>query len=396
MSIILKVAESPQELDHVLWVRHEVYVIEDGKFGGKPLPGERMVDRYDVIPDVRHLIAYEDDEPVATLRVNCDRGGKLPSEENFDFSAARKDFEHELAPELDQKPVVSCGGMLAVRRAWRSRRDVIRALYKIAASIFISWKTTHIIATVNHETAAMYRRLGFTQVGEKKWIEDIGNHIIPLTANAQDYYNWAFGELIGPPLEIFRDSFQRLLLRSGELVFEEGEHGDRAYVIDSGNIRISRSRPDGSHLVLAILGRGDLFGELALIDDLPRSASAEALGDVELISLERDMFTRQTGLDSQHLRVVMNFFSSRMRKTDELAMVLAFEAPERRLEHALSTIRTGARPDKTPGVLVAKVQPEDVARAALVEKEQARQFLEQLQEQGDIKIRKNGIVFLRD
>ena len=57
MSINLKVAQSPKELDQVLWIRHEVYVIEDGKYGGKPLPGERMVDRYDVIPDVLRTYA---------------------------------------------------------------------------------------------------------------------------------------------------------------------------------------------------------------------------------------------------------------------------------------------------------------------------------------------------
>jgi CRP/FNR family transcriptional regulator len=291
--------------------------------------------------------------------------------------------------------VVACGGMLAVRKAWRARRDVIRALYKIAASVFMSWKTTHIIATVNYETAPMYRRLGFSDVGDKIWIEEIGNFVIPLVANAQDYYEWAFGNLIGPPLEIFRDSFERLLLRSGELVFDEGQTGDRAYVIESGNVKISRSRPDGSKLVLALLGRGDLFGELALIDELPRSASAEAVSDVELISLDREAFTRQTGMDSKRLRAVMNFFSSRMRKTDEMAMVLAFETPERRLEFALDTIRTGARPDsKKPDVLIAKVLPEDLARVALVEKEQAAEYLKKREDEGDIRLGRRSIRFL--
>lgn len=395
MSITLKVAHSPNELDDVLWVRHEVYIIENGEFGGKPLPGERMVDRFDVIPDVRHLIAYEDAEPVATLRVNCDRGAGLPSEDNFDFSAVRKDLELEFSLEPDIHPVIASAGMLAVRKAWRSRRDVIRALFKIAAPIFAAWHATHIIATVNHETAAMYRRLGFSEVGEKRWIHAIGNWIVPLLASMDDCYKWAFGSLNSPSLEIFRDSFERLLLRSGEFVFKEDEPGDRAYVIDYGNIKISRARQDGSHLVLAILGQGDLFGELALIDDLPRSASAESLGDVELISLDRALFARQTGMDSKRLKAVMNFFSARMRKTDELAMVLAFESPQRRLEFALDTIRTGARPDnRNPEVLVAKVLPEDVARVALVEKEQAQSFLKKLEGKGSIKLGRRSIRFL--
>jgi len=395
MSIKLKTANTPKELDDALWVRHEVYVIEDGKFGGRPLPGERIVDRYDVLPDVALLIAYEGDEPIATLRVNCDRGGGLPSEEHYDFTRVRGEFEKEKALQARGGPVVASGGMLAVRERWRSRRDVIRALYRIAASVFASWGVTHLIATVNHETVSMYRRLGFTEVGDKVWIESIGNHIIPLAANAQDYYDWAFGELIGPPLEIFRDSFERLLCRTEESIFSEGETGDRAYVIESGNVKISRSRPDGSKLVLALMGRGDLFGELALIDDLPRSATAEAVGDVELISLDRKAFARQTGMDSKRLRAVMNFFSSRMRKTDDMAMVLAFESPERRLEFALDTIRTGARPDnRNPGVLVAKVMPDDVARVALVDKEQAEVFLRAKVDAGEILLGRRSIRFI--
>lgn len=78
MPITIKVAESPGELDDVLWLRHEVYIREDGKYGGKPLPGERIVDCYDVIPDVALIVAYDGDDAVATLRVNCDRGGHLP------------------------------------------------------------------------------------------------------------------------------------------------------------------------------------------------------------------------------------------------------------------------------------------------------------------------------
>lgn len=395
MPIELKVAYVPRELDDLLWVRHEVYVIEDGKFGGKPLPEERIVDRYDVIPEVAQIVAYEGTEPVATLRVNCDRGGGLPSERYFDFSSVRQGFTQTLPAGHDGGPVVACGGMLAVRKNWRSRRDVIRALYKIAASVFASWGVTHIIATVNYETVSMYHRLGFSEVGEQCWIEEIGNYIIPVACVAQDYYNWAFGELVGPPVEMFRDSFERLLLRSGELVFQEGAVGDRAYIIDSGNIKISRARPDGSRLLLAVLGRGDLFGELALIDDLPRSASAEAIGDVELITLDRALFARQTGMDSVRMHAVMNFFSARMRKTDELAMMLAFEPPERRLEFALDTFRAGACPDaKQPEVLVAKVMAEDLARAAQVEIKQAEIFLKLMEVQGEIQLGRRSIRFM--
>jgi len=394
MSIALKLARSPKERDHVLWLRHEVYVIEDGKFGGKPLPEQRIIDRFDVIPDVENIIAYEGDVPVGTLRVNCDRGGGLPSEKYYDFSNARSGFGQELNLEEDEQPVVASAGMLAVRQDWRSRRDVIRALFKVAASVFLSWKVTHIIASANHETAHMYHRLGFENIDEKVWVEEIGNHIIPQATLAEKWYEWAFSDVIGPPLKVFQDSFERHLYRRGEHVFREHDIGEKAYVIDSGNLKIYRSEPDGSQMVLALLGRGDLFGELALIDDMPRSASALALDDVELISLERKLFLNDIGRDPGHLQQYMSVFSARMRHTDELAMVLSMQSVEERLKFALASFRAGARPSpRQPDRLVAKVTADDLARAALVDQDSAADFLDKLERHGEIELSRKSIRF---
>jgi len=52
MPIRIKLARSPKEIDDALWLRHEVFVVEDGKFGGKPVPGHRLVDHFDAFPSV--------------------------------------------------------------------------------------------------------------------------------------------------------------------------------------------------------------------------------------------------------------------------------------------------------------------------------------------------------
>ena len=57
MPIKIKIAESSREIDDALWLRHEVFVIEDGKFGGQPLHGHRLVDRFDALRDVYHVVA---------------------------------------------------------------------------------------------------------------------------------------------------------------------------------------------------------------------------------------------------------------------------------------------------------------------------------------------------
>lgn len=72
--------------------------------------------------------------------------------------------------------------------------------------------------------------------------------------------------------------------QSGEILFREGDHGDRLYVLIAGQVHILKRR-DGNKEVLATLGVGDCFGEMALVDQEPRSADAEAATDCMVIEV---------------------------------------------------------------------------------------------------------------
>ena len=76
--------------------------------------------------------------------------------------------------------------------------------------------------------------------------------------------------------------------QTGSTVFHLGDPGGLLYIILSGKIKISHSTPDGQEALLAIMGQGDFFGELALLDDSPRSATAEAIAPTETLTLHRD------------------------------------------------------------------------------------------------------------
>lgn len=402
MPIRIKLARSPKEIDDALWLRHEVFVIEDGKFGGKAVPGERLVDRFDAFPSVFHVIAYEEAEPVATMRLVKDSDAGLPVDDLYDFTEYRQRAVDDLAglgAEWAQRdaPVFGSAGMLAIRGPWRRRRDVIRAMFRMAATVCQGYGASHVVVVVNHETAGMYRRLGFFELCEKIWNEEIGNYVIPLAGTTQQFIGWALGDLPDTALSSFQDSFERLVLRAGELVFSEGERGEHAYVVESGEVRISRCRDGDQELTLAHLGRGHLFGELALLDDLPRAASATAQTDCELMTLDRRSFEQQLHEHPGRARRLFKVFAARMRSMDELAMVLAFAHPSQRLEFALDAARKQAAPDRSDAsLLVFRGGPRELALMAAVDEAVTRRYLEELAEKGQLSFSERHIAFARD
>src|SRR5690606_2853472 len=97
---------------------------------------------------------------------------------------------------------------------------------------------------------------------------------------------------------IFRDMEETMLgrlarlsqthrLPRGNLLFQQGEEGDALYGVAEGLIRIWVSGDGGKELTLQLLEPGDVFGEIALLDGLPRSASAEAVEDSLLVMVKR-------------------------------------------------------------------------------------------------------------
>jgi len=76
----------------------------------------------------------------------------------------------------------------------------------------------------------------------------------------------------------------------GAVVFRQGDPGDRLYLIREGRVRISRDVPGIGEEALAILEAGDVFGEMALLDEAPRSADARAHERCELLSIPKDRF----------------------------------------------------------------------------------------------------------
>lgn len=79
---------------------------------------------------------------------------------------------------------------------------------------------------------------------------------------------------------------------AGQIIFHYGDPGGLLYIIRTGKIKITYATLDGQEALLAILGKDDFLGELALLDEAPRSATAEALEATDTLTLHREDFIR--------------------------------------------------------------------------------------------------------
>ena len=112
----------------------------------------------------------------------------------FDFSSHRKLIAQEC--ETKQiKQIIASVSMLAIKKRWRNRRDVINIMSKTAINIMHSFNTTHVIITMSIEVQSLTYRLGFKVVGMPQWSESIGDHLIPMLAPFNKVFHWGFGKI---------------------------------------------------------------------------------------------------------------------------------------------------------------------------------------------------------
>lgn len=133
-----------------------------------------------------------------------------------------------------------------------------------------------------------------------------------------------FAGLDADGLRELASAARRRTFRSGEVIFHRDDPGQVLYVIRTGKVKIYITSQDGQEVSLAVFGPGDYFGELALLDGQPRSASAVAIEPAETYTLQRTDFINAV---MHHPRIaiqVMNVLSRRLRQTDAMIEDLLF------------------------------------------------------------------------
>jgi len=110
------------------------------------------------------------------------------------------------------------------------------------------------------------------------------------------------------------DVLDRKTFKVGENIFKEGEPGSVAYVIQSGEVEITKTI-DGEDKVLATIGQGGIFGEMALIDEQPRMAAARAAKPSTIIVVTKGMFDRKLAKTDPFVRGLLHIFVDTIRRT---------------------------------------------------------------------------------
>jgi CRP/FNR family transcriptional regulator, cyclic AMP receptor protein len=133
-----------------------------------------------------------------------------------------------------------------------------------------------------------------------------------------------FADLPEEEIQALSSATKRRTFRAGEVIFHRDDSGQVLYMIKEGKVKICIISPDGQEVSLAVLGKGDYFGEFSLLDGLSRSTDAVALEKVECYTLQRSDFHNAILQNPKIAISVLEALTKRLRTTDQMVEDLIF------------------------------------------------------------------------
>jgi CRP-like cAMP-binding protein len=180
----------------------------------------------------------------------------------------------------------------------------------------------------------------------------------------------------------------------GTRIFAAGDPGDALLGLISGKVRISTNTAGGQELFLNILESGDSFGELAALDGLPRTASADAMTNTELFLIRRADFLALIAKEPQLAVQLLALLCKRLRWTSDLIEEAAFLSVPARLATRLMRLAEehGSAVD---GLITLHLSQAELASFMNVSRQIVNQHLQQWRKRGWIELAR-GQVLIRD
>jgi CRP/FNR family transcriptional regulator, cyclic AMP receptor protein len=183
----------------------------------------------------------------------------------------------------------------------------------------------------------------------------------------------------------------------GSIILREGDPGDTCYVVRAGTARVVRQHADGRAITLTNLGPGEIFGELAMFGGDVRSATVEAVDDLQAVAILAGDLKRLLGEHPEIAVKLLGALAARLRETNARISRQSFQKVSSRVagvlvELAETGTRTGLDGPGGAGEVVVRSTQADLAQLAGTSREAASRFLATLQRAGVLTTRRGRIV----
>ena len=184
-------------------------------------------------------------------------------------------------------------------------------------------------------------------------------------------------------------------LGRGQALFSEGDRGDQLYVVLEGKMKLGRTSADGRENLLAVMGPGEMFGELSLFDPGPRTATATAITDSTLRALSS---TNLQPWLSEHPEVAAQLLAAlarRLRRTNEAMADLVFSDVPGRVAKALLDLAKKFGVEAEDGLRVTHdLTQEELAQLVGASRETVNKALADFAGRGFLRLEGRGVVIL--
>jgi CRP-like cAMP-binding protein len=204
-----------------------------------------------------------------------------------------------------------------------------------------------------------------------------------------------FSELHEKDLERIASLLVKKAYTKGNVILMEEDIGKTLFIIVQGKVKISRIGEDGKEVILSILGEGEFFGELSILDGMARSATVTSLGDSELLILRREDFLN---LLHEYPQIAINLLREiavRIRKSDAQIKSLSLQDAMGKVGNAIVRLADEIGVVRKGFVEIDELPlQQDLANMAGTSRETISRVIKSLTKKGYLKKEKNKLVIL--
>lgn len=303
MPCTFKIASTSEDKNRVYRLRHQVFVEEEERFDH---PSNKIFDEFDTLDETFSIIAECNRIPVGTIRATLDNPVGLPSLEYYDFKPFMSNQDGKFAGV----------SWLCISGKYRVHRGLLPGLFKTMVREVRKQGARHVIAALHPGVLPLLKYIGAKQLDAVFHSKELNVPMVPIHVDLENLPP-GIRENAQDPLNLFfDDTNERRIYKKGEVLTQMGDNGKEAFMIMRGSVQVLLNSDEISDndFTAPLLGPGQIFGELALLDGGPRTATVIChSSEVDVMIYTRDEFIRQLHKDHSRAYEICRILGSRFR-----------------------------------------------------------------------------------